>query len=48
MQKQEREEGPEPLSAQGDDAAVLDDRQRAENAEFDGNVAVVALRGSSA
>ena len=27
----------------GDGAAVLDDRQRAENAEFDGNVAVVAL-----
>jgi hypothetical protein len=42
MQKQVREESPEPLSVQGDRAAVLDDRQWAENAEFDGDVAVVA------
>jgi hypothetical protein len=42
MQKQVREEDPEPLAAQEDGAAVLDDRQWAENAEFDGNVAVVA------
>jgi hypothetical protein len=43
MQKQVREESPEPLSVQGDRAAVLDDRQWAENAEFDGNTAFVAL-----
>jgi hypothetical protein len=37
MQEQEAEEGAEPLSVQGDDTATLDDRQRSENAEFDGN-----------
>ena len=43
MQQQVREQGAQPLPIQRDDAAVLDDRQWAENAEFDGNVAVVAL-----
>jgi hypothetical protein len=43
VQKQVREQGAQPLSIQRDDAAVLDDRQWAENAKFDGNVAVVAL-----
>jgi hypothetical protein len=42
VQKQVREQGAQPLSVQRDDAAVLDDRQWAENAKFDGNVAVVA------
>jgi len=43
VQQQVREQGAQPLPIQRDDAAVLDDRQWAENAEFDGNVAVVAL-----
>jgi hypothetical protein len=43
VQQQIREQGAQPLSVQRDSAAVLDDRQWAENAEFDGNVAVVAL-----
>jgi hypothetical protein len=43
VQQQVREQGAQPLSVQRDDAAVLDDRQWAENAKFDGNVAVVAL-----
>ena len=42
VQQQVREQGAQPLSVQRDSAAVLDDRQWAENAEFDGNVAVVA------
>jgi len=42
MQQQVREQGAQPLSVQRDSAAVLDDRQWAENAKFDGNVAVVA------
>jgi hypothetical protein len=43
VQQQVREQGAQPLSIERDGAAVLDDRQWAENAEFDGNVAVVAL-----
>jgi hypothetical protein len=43
VQQQVGEEGAQPLSVQRDGAAVLDDRQWAENAEFDGNVAVLAL-----
>ena len=43
MQKQEGEKGPQPLSVQTDGAAVLDDRQRSENAEFDGDMTFVAL-----
>jgi hypothetical protein len=43
MEQQVGEEGPQPLSVQRNRAAVLDDRERAENTEFDGNVAFVAL-----
>jgi hypothetical protein len=43
MEQQEGEQGSHPLPVQGDRAAVLDDRQRAENAEFDGNMPFVAL-----
>jgi hypothetical protein len=43
VEEQEREQGSHPLPVQRDRAAVLDDRQRAENAEFDGNTAFVAL-----
>jgi hypothetical protein len=43
VQQEVCEQGAQPLSVQRDRAAVLDDRQWAENAEFDGNVAVVAL-----
>jgi hypothetical protein len=45
VQEQVGEQGAQPLPVQRDSAAVLDDRQWAENAEFDGNVAVVALAG---
>ena len=45
VQQQVCEQGAQPLSVERDGAAVLDDRQWAENAEFDGNVAVVALPG---
>jgi hypothetical protein len=45
VQQQVCEQGAQPLPVQRDSAAVLDDRQWAENAEFDGNVAVVALPG---
>jgi hypothetical protein len=43
VQQQEREQGPQPLPVQRNLAAVLDDLQRPEDAEFDGNVAFVAL-----
>ena len=46
VQQQVCEQGAQPLSVERDGAAVLDDRQWAENAEFDGNVAVVALPGA--
>jgi hypothetical protein len=48
MEKQVREEGPQALSVERDGATVLDDRQWAENSEFDGNVAVVALPSPAA
>jgi hypothetical protein len=42
VQEQEGEQRPEPLSVQGDGTAVLDDRQRPENAEFNGDLLFVA------
>jgi hypothetical protein len=41
VQQEVCEQGAQPLSIQRDSAAVLDDRQRAENAEFDGNMTFV-------
>jgi hypothetical protein len=43
VKQQEGEQGSHPLPVHWHRAAVLDDRQRAENAEFDGNTPFVAL-----
>ncbi len=43
MQQQEGEERSRPLPAQGNLTAVFHNGQRSENAEFNGNVAFVAL-----
>jgi hypothetical protein len=45
VEEKEGEQSSRPLPVQGNRATVLDDRQRAENAEFDGNRAVLALPG---
>ncbi len=43
MQQQEGEESSRPLPVQTNRSAVLDDGQRSEDAELNGNVAFVAL-----
>ena len=48
MQQQEGEQGAHAPPVQGHNAAVLDDRQRPENAKFDGNVTFVAPLTSGA
>jgi hypothetical protein len=42
VQEKECEQGPQPLTVQPNRAAVLDDRQRSENAELDGDLTFVA------
>jgi hypothetical protein len=42
VQKEVREQGPQPLSVQPNGATVLDDRQWSENAELDGDLTFVA------
>jgi hypothetical protein len=43
VQQEVREQRTHPPPVQRNNAAVLDDRQRPENAEFDGDLAFVAL-----